>query len=192
VFAGLLDACVLVPSLLRDLLLQVAAQGVYRPLWSQEILNEMTDAVVEIKAKREPDQASHVRAAMSSVCDELNLAFPDAMVGGWYSLTPGLMLPDPDDRHVVAAAVAGRADVIITENVGDFPRWAMPARVKAQPPDEFFLFALDLYPRSFVSALRAVAANSGRRGGATLCADEVLDRLEKRLPHATAAARLLD
>jgi len=175
--------------LLRDLLLQVAHQGVYSPRWSEEILNEMVDAVVEIKTKKlggDPARVAGVRRGMETIREALNAGFPEAMVENWHSLTPGLMVPDPDDRHVVAAAVAASASVIITHNLGDFPSWSLPAALEVQHPDEFLLDALHLRPRSFEVALRATAAQTGQRGGTQLKGSEVLDKLRPQIPNTVA------
>lgn len=119
-FSALLDACTLVPSLKRDVLLEVAERTVYRPLWSAEILDETGRAILRINDKLgKPTDVttSYVRRLLA----QMNRAFPDALVTGWEPLVSTIDLPDPNDRHVVAAAVIGRADVIVTENRKDFP-----------------------------------------------------------------------
>src|SRR5216117_1828109 len=71
----------------------------------------------------------------------------DALVTGYEDLIPGLQLPDPDDRHVPAAAIRGHADVIVTINLRDFPSDTVaPFGIEAQHPDEFILHLLDLAP----------------------------------------------
>jgi hypothetical protein len=77
----------------------------------------------------------------------------DALVTGYEDLIPGLQLPDPDDRHVLAAAIRGRADVIVTINLRDFPSEIIgPFGIDAQHPDEFILHLLDLAPELVVAA----------------------------------------
>ena len=72
---------------------------------------------------------------------------PDALVTGYEDLIEGLHLPDRDDRHVLAAAIRGRADVIVTANVRDFPADTLtPFEIEAQHPDEFIAHLLDLAP----------------------------------------------
>ncbi|MBT2518286.1 PIN domain-containing protein [Streptomyces sp. ISL-90] len=113
-FGALLDACVLVPVALADILLRVAEFDVYRPLWSDKILEEVRAAVLEIHPEMAP---SRVDARLHS----MNEAFSDACVQGWEPLMEGLVMPDYNDRHVVAAAVRGRAELIVTANLKDFP-----------------------------------------------------------------------
>ena len=77
----------------------------------------------------------------------------DALVTGYEDLIPGLQLPDPDDRHVLAAAIRGHADVIVTINLRDFPSDTIgPFGIEAQHPDEFILHLLDLAPGAVVAA----------------------------------------
>jgi hypothetical protein len=92
-------------------------------------------------------------------------------VTDWESLVAAVQLPDPGDRHVVAAARAGRADVIVTDNVADFPPGALPAPLIRQSLDEFLLGSLDLYPGQVISAVHAVAGRTGRSGPAMTARD---------------------
>jgi len=94
----------------------------------------------------------------------METAFPDALVTGWESLAESVQLPDPGDRHVVAAARVSRADVIVTDNLADFPPTALPAPLTRQSLDDFLLDALDLHPRLIISAVSAVAGRTGRTG----------------------------
>ncbi|WOP18821.1 PIN domain-containing protein [Raineyella sp. LH-20] len=139
-FSALLDACVLVPIALADTLLRLAEAGLYRPLWSDAILDEMVAAVEEIH----PDLGDG-RARRRS--DVMRTAFEDACVTGWEPLLAGIELPDADDRHVVAAAQRGRADIIVTANLTDFPPSILSGfDIEIQHPDEFLLNQLDLDP----------------------------------------------
>lgn len=124
-FSAFLDTNVLVPNYLRDVLLEVAERGVYRALWSTEILGELEDTLLEMFNEDGRD-AQESRAAVNRLRTQLGSAFPDALVEGWEPLESAYELPDPDDRHVVAAAVKGRADVIVTNNVKDFPLTNFP------------------------------------------------------------------
>jgi hypothetical protein len=90
-----------------------------------------------------------IRAAMDREAE-------DAIVTGYQPLIAGLTLPDPDDRHVLAAAIVGQADVIVTRNLRDFPDDALAAyNIEAQHPDEFLRHLLDLAPVVVVDAVRA-------------------------------------
>lgn len=150
-YTAVLDACVLVPVALADTLLRVAEKGLYRPLWSERILGEAQAAVEEIHPGID---AAKRFASMSE-------AFDDALVTGWEELEPGVHLPDEDDRHVVAAAVRGGAQGIITANVKDFPAAALePLGLEAVHPDDFLLDQLDLSPPTLLQVIREQAAHT--------------------------------
>jgi predicted nucleic acid-binding protein len=168
---ALLDTCVLVPSRTRDVLLEIASTGAYRPLWSTEILAELDRALRLLLAKRGAS-LEEVDAYLTRLFRQMRIAFPDALVTGWEPLVPSIRLPDSDDRHVVAAARAGRADVIVTDNLADFPPGALSASLIRQSVDEFLLDIFDLHPDQVVNAVLAVAGRTGR-SGRSLTASEV-------------------
>ena len=129
-YAVVLDACVLVLIALADTLLRLAERDLYRPLWSARIVAEATDAVVDIHPEIPPER---VRARFAAMDD----AFEDACVEGWETLEHSVTLPDVDDRHVVAAALGGRADAIVTANVGDYPTRVLgPLNIEVGHPAE--------------------------------------------------------
>ncbi|WP_415505180.1 PIN domain-containing protein, partial [Actinomyces slackii] len=97
-FSAMLDACVLVPVTLADTLLRLAEDGLYRPLWSTRIIAETVHAIEQVHPQLPIDAIQRRAAAMDA-------AFSDASVTGWEALEPAISLPDPDDRHVVAAAI---------------------------------------------------------------------------------------
>lgn len=180
-FSALLDACVLVPVALADTLLRGAEQGLYRPLWSTRILGETVAAIEEIH----PDlQAGAARRRT----DLMDRAFQDASVSGWDGLLPALRLPNPDDAHVLAAAIAGRADVIVTLNLKDFPQAALePYEIRGIGPGEFLLDQLDLAPDLVLETVRRQAEDS-RRPPVDLSA--LLEHLARcGVPQFAAAAR---
>jgi predicted nucleic acid-binding protein len=127
---AVLDACVLFPAALRDTLLRAAAAGLYQPYWSAEILEEVRRNLVA-KGKR-PD---HIQRLINIIKE----AFPEAMVTDYQHLT--VRMPnDPKDRHVLAAAVAAGARLLVTDNLRDFPAGALaPYHVVPQSPDDFLL-----------------------------------------------------
>lgn len=167
---ALLDTCVLVPSRARDVLLEVASTGAYRPLWSAEILAEL-DRTLRLMLAKRGTSAEEIDAYLTRLFQQMATAFPDAQVSGWEELVGTIELPDPDDRHVVAAAWAGRADVIVTDNLADFPPAALPAPLARQSLDDFLLDILDLRPRQVVSAVRAIAGRTGKHGPALTASD---------------------
>jgi len=142
VFSALLDTCVLVPSRARDVLLEVASTGACRPLWSSEILAELDRTLRLLPGKRgvSPEETD---AYLTRLFRQMATAFPDALV---------------------TAARFGRADVIVTDNLADFPPAALPAPLTRQSLDEFLLDALGLHPGLIISAVRAVAGPTGRTG----------------------------
>jgi predicted nucleic acid-binding protein len=153
-YAALLDACVLVPIALADTLLRIAERELYRPLWSDRILEEAKSAILEVHQEIEPELIDRRFAGM-------NGAFEDALVTGWEPFEATVVLPDADDRHVVAAAMRGRADAIITANVRDYPTAVLEMiGIEALHPDDFLLDQLDLAPRIVLEVLREQAAHA--------------------------------
>jgi predicted nucleic acid-binding protein len=145
-FTALFDANVLYPSELRIFLLHLVLSGLFRAKWTAEILEEWIAAVL---AKR-PDLSQNKLARTRALMDEHAI---DALVTGYEALIPSLQLPDPNDRHVLAAAIRARADVIVTANLRDFPAGLLaPLAMEAQHPDEFVLHLLDLSPTLVVKA----------------------------------------
>ncbi|HEY3957110.1 MAG TPA: PIN domain-containing protein [Streptosporangiaceae bacterium] len=169
-FSALLDTCVLVPSRARDVLLEIASAGAYRPLWSTEILAELDRTLRLLLAKRgvSPEETD---AYLTRLLRQMDMTFPDALVTGWEPLAVAVRLPDSDDRHVVAAAWTGRADVIVTDNLADFPPDALPAPLFRQSLDDFLLDSLDLHPAEVVTAIHAVARRTGKSGPAITACD---------------------
>lgn len=125
------DACVLYPAPLRDLLLQLALPHIFRARWSDSIHDEWIRNVLKDRPDLTPAQLDRTRGLMDA-------AVPDALVRGYEKLVTTLELPDQDDRHVLAAAICGRCDVIVTFNLKDFPKSALAEHdIDAQHPDEF-------------------------------------------------------
>jgi predicted nucleic acid-binding protein len=145
-FSALLDTSVLFPALLRDTLLRVAAQDTYRPLWSSDILEELRRSLRE----RYPMDPPDVERVVSFMTEH----FPDSLVGDYGNLIKRIDLSDPDDRHVVAAAIAGRADVIVTANEGDFRSVEQTYGIEVQTPDTFLTERLAENPKAIAVALR--------------------------------------
>lgn len=166
-FAVVLDTCVLYPAHLRDTLLRLAERGLYRVLWSADILDELQRNLVDDGFNAD---------SIDRLISEMSNAFPDAEVTGHRPLIGGLMC-DPKDRHVLAAAVRADAAAIVTFNVDDFPEASIaPFDVEVLPPDTFLLDQLDLAPGAVINELgRQAVAN--RREPKTL--SSILDALAK-------------
>jgi predicted nucleic acid-binding protein len=125
----LLDACVLVPISLCDVLLDLADSSLFDPAWSETILNEVRKALVE-KRGLAPERADHRIRQMAS-------AYPHASITGFEHLV-GEVENHPKDRHVLAAAIHGKCGTIVTVNLSDFPHGSLtPHGIDAIHPDEF-------------------------------------------------------
>lgn len=183
-YSAVLDACVLVPSHLRHVLLRIAAEGLYRPLWTERIWAEAREAVRENK----PLAALE---AFDGHEPKIRATFDDAMVSGWEPLEAA-MLNHAKDRHVLAAAVASGADAIVSDNTRDFPPVALaPYGLECQSADVFLTNQLDLAPDSVAQAVEACAATTGKYGHPKLGPREWLDYLDNSAPtFATEARRL--
>jgi predicted nucleic acid-binding protein len=150
VFPAFLDTCVLLKPYLCDTLLTIAETGVYRPLWSPMVMTEL-----ERNLARRGLDGKQIRHRI----DQMNAAFPDASVTNFEALI-GRMANDPKDRHVLAAAVRGGAEVLVTENLRDFrPEAIRPYDIQAVSQDTFLL---DLRPGDVIDALRRQASRYHR------------------------------
>lgn len=130
----LLDACVLYPTVMREVLLGCAAAGLYTPLWSARIFEEWARAA----ARLGPLDEALARGEIAV----LSAAFPQALVAPQPGLEARLHLPDENDIHVLAAAIAGSADAIVTQNRADFPRATLAAEGLLRFDADGFLWAL--------------------------------------------------
>jgi hypothetical protein len=149
-YTALLDANVLYPAPIRDLLLQLAAMDIFRGKWTADIHREWIEALLRNEPHRD-------RAKLERTRDLMDQATRDCLVTGYEGLIPSLTLPDPDDRHVLAAAIVERCDCIVTQNLRDFPAAALaPFGIETQHPDEFLLNQMNLAPGAFLSAVRKV------------------------------------
>jgi hypothetical protein len=128
------------------------------------------------------------REKVERVRDLMNGAVPDCLVTGYEDLIDSLTLPDPDDRHVLAAAIRSGADTIVTFNLSDFPRDTLDRfDIEAQHPDDLLGFLLDLAPGTVCAAVKA-QRESLRNPPKT--AEEMLDTLEAQgLTQAVARLR---
>ncbi|TYL43020.1 putative toxin-antitoxin system toxin component, PIN family [Dickeya sp. ws52] len=151
-----LDACVIYPSLLRDLLIHLGLTGLYQPKWTAIIEDEWQRNLLANRPDLTPEQISRTSELM-------NKAVPDAMITGFEPLIPGIVLPDPDDRHVVAAAVRGNAEIIVTFNLKDFPQPSLNNfGIEAQHPDDFMTDLFDLNQALVLSAVNEQRHNMKR------------------------------
>lgn len=142
------DACVLYPAPLRDLLVRVALAGLVRAHWTDQIHDEWTRNVLANRPELAASSIERSRRLMDA-------HVLDAKVVGYEDRIPALTLPDPDDRHVLAAAVHCGANAIVTFNLADFPATGLtPHAVEAVHPDEFVVRLLDGHPQVVCEAVR--------------------------------------
>ncbi len=156
--AALLDACVLVPMCLCDTLLRLAKEpAMYRPVWSDAIIEEIGNTL-EQKLGLTSEQSSRRIGQMSR-------AFPDAIIQPRESLHETLTgIPDPDDRHVLAAAIAGRANVVVTNNLRHFPQeYLAQFGILRQSADEFLMTQFQRNSPLVIERLDEQAADIRRR-----------------------------
>lgn len=177
-YTALFDANVLYPAPMRDILLQLAVTDIFRAKWTDEIHREWIEALLRNKPHLD-------RGALERTRDRMNLATRDCLVTGYEKIIPSLTLPDEDDRHVLAAAIVGRCDVIVTQNLKHFPDTELaPLGIEAQHPDQFLSNHLHLATGLFCSAVRKVRA---RLKNPPFSAEEYLDTLTRQGLVATAA-----
>ncbi|HVA27924.1 MAG TPA: PIN domain-containing protein [Candidatus Baltobacteraceae bacterium] len=147
-FRVFLDTCVIFPQTLRDVLLTAAEHDLYFPLWSADVLDEMERNLVENRALTQ-QQTAHLREEMIS-------AFPDSTVSGYQPLIAS-MTNHEGDRHVLAAAVRGNAEVIVTENLRHFPTAACePYEIRPCSVDDFLSDLLSVDHERVCDVLRSI------------------------------------
>jgi predicted nucleic acid-binding protein len=175
VFPVILDSCVLYPMYLRDTLLSAAEVGLYRPYWSQEILDGVFRNLVA-KQKITQQQATRLE-------QQIKFAFPDAMVEVTERLLP-CMDNDPGDRHVLAAALIAKAQVIVTDNLKHFPPASLHQfQVDVQSADQFLTYLYDLFPESMLAVLQTQVS---RLRKPPMSVAELLNLLQKSVPIFTS------
>ena len=138
---AIIDACVLYSAPVRDLIVRLAQAGLIQARWTGEIHDEWMRNVLKNNPRLTRERLERTRSLMDG-------AVRDCLVTGYADLIDSLTLPDPDDRHVLAAAIRAGADVIVTYNLGDFPADALTAYgIEARHPDEFIAHCSTSPPR---------------------------------------------
>jgi hypothetical protein len=128
--------------------MHLAMTGLFRATWSAGVHDEWMSALLRNRPDLSREKLERTRSLMDQHAT-------DALVTGYEDLIPGLKLPDPNDRHILAAAIRGRADVIVTANLRDFPAGTLAEfGIDAQHPDDFVLHLWDLAPAIVVEAAR--------------------------------------
>lgn len=167
-YTCVLDTNVIYPIEIRDILFWFAYYDLFTPKWSSTIFSEwervmLRKGVSEIEAKKRTNKA--------------NMAFPDALVTNYESLIEGLSLPDEDDRHVLAAAIKTNANMIVTNNLKDFPEdYLRTFGLVAKNADDFLTDIIDLNPDTAIRAFKDLVLN---RRNPDLDEFELLDMMRK-------------
>lgn len=152
-FVAVLDACVLYPAPIRDLLLHLADLDLYTPKWTDKIHEEWTRNLLKNRPEISQQQLQKTIVAMQD-------AFPDANVLNFELFIKSIDLPDQNDAHVVAAAIRCEADIIITANTKDFPNhYLKQFAIEAQHPDLFINNLIELNPETALTAFKNQVAN---------------------------------
>ena len=145
---AVLDACVLYPPSVRDLLMWVATTGAYSPRWTDVIQAEWVSSVLA-------DNPAVSQVQLERTCRLMEQAIPEGSVKGYEIHIPTLALPDPADLHVLAAAIHASASHIVTYNLSDFPDSALGLYdLEAIHPDLFLSALLDDKPALFLRGVR--------------------------------------
>ncbi|WP_026616800.1 PIN domain-containing protein [Ensifer aridi] len=168
---AVLDACVLYPFHLRNVLVQTAFDGLFDARWSDDIHAEWIRNLAANAPGVTVDRLQVTRDRMKQVLRE-------ADVRGYQSLIPELELPDPDDRHVLAAAIAGKAALIVSWNVKDFPAQSLgPYGVGCMTPDAFLSELHRRFPDALIDSVARARRNLRRSLPST---GDFLDALERQ------------
>lgn len=173
---AVLDACVLYSAALRDLFMRLTVAFAFQPIWTDRIQDEWITNVVMNRPDLTRVQLEKTRGLMERYGR-------DWRAPGYEERIPSISLPDADDRHVAAAALAGNASVIVTYNLTDFPAAAMSQHgLEALHPDEFLVRLFDDDPDRYMEAVRALLA--GLKNPPRTLDDELLILQAQSLPQA--------
>lgn len=164
------DANVLYPNTLRDLLIRLARAGLVHARWTDQILDEMSAALCRNRPDVGEDKIRRLRVLMNS-------AVRDCLVVGYEDLIDSLVLPDKEDRHVLAAAIVTSAQTIVTWNRRDFPVGALAEHgIRAQTPDDFISDLIQIARPAVWSCVQQIADARTQR---PQTAHDVLNQLER-------------
>jgi predicted nucleic acid-binding protein len=175
-FTAVLDTNVIYPVITRDLLFWFAHYDMYTPKWSNHIFDEWREVMLRRDVSPEEIEKRVHKAT---------LAFPDALVKQYEGLIEVLNLPDMKDRHVLAAAIKTNADLIVSNNIKDFPEKILNSfGVKIKTADDFLTDLIDLNSETAIEAFKEMVLN---KKNPDLDEYEVLKQLKKNGLTDTAA-----
>lgn len=147
-FIVVYDSCVLYPAPLRDLLMRLALTDLYQAKWTRHIHQEWMRNLL----KNRPDLTEE---KLQKIREKMDLHVRDGLVEGYEELIESIHLPDPDDRHVLAAAIRSNAQTIVTFNLSDFPtQETAKYEIDVQHPDEFLRHLIDLTPAKVIETVK--------------------------------------
>jgi len=176
-YTAVLDACVLFSRLQRDVLLSLAHADLYTARWTQDIEREWASSLVE----KYPDAADKI----PRLVEHMREAIPDCLIVDYAPLITSIQLPDERDRHVLAAAIRGNADAIVSLNTKDFPASVLATfDIEIQTPDQFVLNQIMLNPPKALTAIKKMRERWERP---SMLAADMVDLFEKRQLAQTAA-----
>lgn len=176
-FVILFDACTLYAAPVRDLIIELAVAELYRTKWTHRIHEEWTRNLLIKRPDLKPEKLEKTRLLINESVD-------DCLVEDYESLSKTLTLPDPDDNHVLAAAIKAQAQIIVTYNLKDFPAKILDGfGIEAQHPDDFFLNQCSLRHGAFLTAVKKIR-HSLKKPPKT--SEEYLDILRKHSLAKTA------
>lgn len=176
-YTAILDACVLFSRLQRDVLLSLADADLYTAKWSADIEHEWRSSLI----LKYPDAAQK----MNGLIEQMRVTVPDCLVTGYRELIPSLSLPDENDRHVLAAAICGNADAIVTHNTKDFPEHVLnDFDIELQTPAQFVLNQIMLCPTRSLASIKAMRQ---RWANPAMSASKLVSLFEQRALPQTAA-----
>lgn len=175
------DANVLYPIVMTDLILSLRSAELFHPRWTDQIHEEWMRNLLADRPDLDPAKIKRRRKQMDSAID-------DCLIEGYEHLIPSLILPDQDDRHVLAAAIHGDAQVILTFNQRHFPKKVLvPYEISAEHPDNFLSHLMGRFAEQVISVVEEMRARKTRP---PLSSDELLRKIEnQKLPNFVAALR---
>ena len=151
-YTALLDACVLYPAPVRDLLLSLACTDLFHAKWTQQIEHEWVENLLANRNDLRREQ-------LAQTCTLMRQAVSDCLIEHYEKFIPLVNLPDENDRHVLAAAIGGHADTIVTFNLKDFPQKSLDAfGIEAVHPDDFIMNQMELSQPVAIAAVKAMRA----------------------------------
>jgi predicted nucleic acid-binding protein len=181
-YTVMLDACVLYPAPLRDLLIELASTDLFRAKWTERIHDEWISALLKKRPDLDEGRLRQVTLA------RMNDAILNGLVAGYETIEAALELPDASDHHVLAAAIHAKCDAIVTFNLKDFPKEQLDRyEIELLHPDDFLHFQYDLGEADVVTSVQRIRS---RLRKPPLTVQEYLNSLEAQgLPKTVAALR---